>query len=393
MKKSIATTLLLILCLSIASAAALPEGCDVYAPCQQPEVKNALDYLNKVRLNPRLYTSSIGVDLSGVQSKNALTWNSQLAAVAQKKAQDMATRNYFGNVDPEGCGINYLINKGGYTLQDSYLKQKDANYFESITATFKDGAEAIKYLIKDGGASNQHAGHRRLLLGIDEFYSDCSEVGIGMYYNANSTYKYYWCIIVAKHGKTSNNQPNNNKPNNNKPDNGKVDNGQDSEQMAAANYLNQIRKNPAAFSQEMGISLSGIASRQTLNWNSQLAAAAQKKAQDMADRGYFAHVDPDGYGMNHFINQAGYTLPPDFLRSKSDNYFESLSAGTKTAKETIKNLIYDGGADHSSAGHRRHLLGIDNFWANCTDIGVGLGYNPNSPYKYYWCVLVAKHNF
>ncbi|MCQ2250145.1 MAG: CAP domain-containing protein [Bacteroidales bacterium] len=385
MKKTFITALVLMLCIGTAAMAAIPESTGVETPYQQNEAKKAFDFINNVRQHPSLYTSQTGVDLSGVKSKPALAWNNQLAQAAQKKAQDMATRNYFGNVDPDGYGMNYHINKAGYTLESGYLSKKDANYFESITATFQDGAEAVKYLIKDGGASNQHAGHRRLLLGIDDFYSDCTDIGIGVYYNPNSTYKYYWCILVAKHGKTSNPSPNNNR------DKGLADNG--TEQQAAANYLNKIRQNPAAFSQEMGVSLSGIAARQNLNWNPQLAAAAQRKAQDMADRGYFAHVDPDGYGMNFYINKAGYTLTQDFLRNKADNYFESISAGTKTGQETIKNLIYDGGANNANAGHRIHLLGIDNFWANCTDIGVGMGYNPNSPYKYYWCVLVAKHNF
>jgi len=49
--------------------------------------------------------------------------------------------------------------------------------------------------------------------------------------------------------------------------------------------------------------------------------AAQIKAEDMAKRNYMAHVDPDGYGMNHFINKAGYKLIPAFMKSNSANNF------------------------------------------------------------------------
>ncbi len=386
MKKAFVVAMMLMLCMSAVSAADISDIQYAMHPNQEAEARKAFDLINNARRNPSQYTSQTGVDLSGIKSRAPLAWNNQLAQAAQKKAQDMATRNYFGQTDPDGHGINYYINQAGYSLNADYLAKNDANYFGCITATFKDGAEAAKYLIKDGNASNQQAGNRRLLLGIDDFYSDCTDIGVAVYYNPNSTYKYYWCIIVAKHGQADN-KPNN-KPNDNKPND-----NTSSELKLAASYLNQIRQNPAAYSNEIGISLAGITARPQLNWNNQLAAAAQKKAQDMADRGYLGHVDPDGYGMNYFINQAGYTLIPDFLRSKSANNFESICGGTKTAKETIKCLLYDMGANNSSAGHRIHLLGIDNFWANCTDIGVGMGYNPNSPYKYYWCVLVAKHNF
>lgn len=44
----------------------------------------------------------------------------------------------------------------------------------------------------------------------------------------------------------------------------------------------------------------------TLSVNPLLVAAAQAKADDMAAKGYFAHVTPDGYQPWHFIQEAGY---------------------------------------------------------------------------------------
>lgn len=44
----------------------------------------------------------------------------------------------------------------------------------------------------------------------------------------------------------------------------------------------------------------------TLETNALLAAAAQMKANDMAEKGYFAHVTPDGKQPWHFLSEVGY---------------------------------------------------------------------------------------
>ncbi len=163
------------------------------------------------------------------------------------------------------------------------------------------------------------------------------------------------------------------------------------ELQEALDFLNNVRANPNAYSNEIGVSLIDIDPMHPLKWNVNLAAAAQRKAQDMADRNYFAHVDPDGYGMNYFIQNAGYQLISDFLRENASNNFESLSAGSETPKKSIIDLIIDEGV--VGYGHRKHLLAIDDFWKPCYDIGIGWGYNANSTYKTYCCVLIAKHNW
>lgn len=167
----------------------------------------------------------------------------------------------------------------------------------------------------------------------------------------------------------------------------------DKEIVDAFTYLNQIRNNPSAFSEEIGVDLSSVKALASLNWNDTLAKVAQQKANDMVERGYFSHVDPDGYGLNYFISKAGYKLVDSWTSEISKNYFESLSAGRTEGKTAISGLIYDGGADNDNAGHRQHLLGISGFWSNCTDIGIGHAYGENSKYKHYWVVVVAKHSW
>ncbi len=163
--------------------------------------------------------------------------------------------------------------------------------------------------------------------------------------------------------------------------------------LDAFNYLNEIRENPAGFSAEIGVSLSYVKSRDNLAWNEMLAEAAEKKASDMARRGYFAHVDPDGYGMNYHINQAGYELRADWINPKSNNFFESIyyEYGIKEAGEgirAVKSLILD--KNTNPPGHRNHLLGIEDFWADCRDCGIGIMRTGNEVYV---SVLIAKHDF
>ena len=173
--------------------------------------------------------------------------------------------------------------------------------------------------------------------------------------------------------------------------NGTVDKNSYTEAPKAYNLINDIRKNPSAYSSKMGVDLSGVQARSALTWNDALAKVAQDKAEDMAKNNYFSHTDLNGYGVNYFMYEAGYDIPESWRKNKSDNYFENIAAGNSTAEATVKQLVYDSGADNSSAGHRASLLGISNWCSNCTDIGIGYAYNAKSTYKYYWSIIIAKH--
>lgn len=163
------------------------------------------------------------------------------------------------------------------------------------------------------------------------------------------------------------------------------------EAQKAFEYLNEVRQNPSAFSEEIGVDISYVQPTPKLEWNNELAHAAEMKALDMAKRNYFGHVDPEGYGMNYWIVRAGYKLPEDWIKNKSINNFESIQAGLSDGKEIIQSLVLDEGTN--PPGHRNHLLGIDSFWSNCTDIGIGIASNSDSEYRFYTCILIAKHDF
>ena len=105
-----------------------------------------------------------------------------------------------------------------------------------------------------------------------------------------------------------------------------------------------------------------------------------------------SHVDPEGYGMNYFINKSGYKLNAEWLEEKNENYFESLTANTYSGIESIKVLVTD--KNVPSLGHRNHLLGLDTWNSTLTDIGIGFSRRESgSTYKTYTCVIIAKHDW
>jgi uncharacterized protein YkwD len=153
-------------------------------------------------------------------------------------------------------------------------------------------------------------------------------------------------------------------------------------------YLNQVRKEPDKFGKEIGINLDDAKARPALKWNDILAKVAEEKALDMANRDYFSHTTPEGLGVNVQIHEAGYTLPKDWVKKKDQNFFESISAGNTTGIKAIQSLIVD--KDLPAALHRKHLLGMTDFYAGCTDIGIGFARRPQSKFQTYMSIIIAR---
>lgn len=161
----------------------------------------------------------------------------------------------------------------------------------------------------------------------------------------------------------------------------------------AFQYLNQIRTNPEKFQDRFPFLSQHKIRKTALTWNEQLAKVAETKALDMANRKYFAHVDPEGYGMNYYIHKGGYQLNKDWLKNKRSNNFESLAYGLKDGESTINTLIIDKGIP--GLGHRKHLLGIEDWNSSLTDIGIGFArIDRNAGYtETYVCIIIAKHDW
>jgi uncharacterized protein YkwD len=115
------------------------------------------------------------------------------------------------------------------------------------------------------------------------------------------------------------------------------------------------------------------------------------KAEDMARRGYFDHVDPDGRGINILLHQAGYTLEAKWIEKPSENYFESLGVNYPDARKSVFELIKDAGVNPPF--HRYHLLGHEDFYKTCTDGAIAFVRAQGAPYKTYMVVIIAKQKW
>ncbi len=180
--------------------------------------------------------------------------------------------------------------------------------------------------------------------------------------------------------------------------------------------LNKVRQNPELYYRELSFPKALHVTKTALVWNDKLAKVAEWKASDMAKNNYFAHVDGKGYGMDYYINKAGYTVNPVLLKDKTSNSFESIYSesgyniglgnsvpGYEMAGTTaIKSLIID--SQSQTLGHRNHLLGIGNIYAAYKDIGIGFAIKytsdsvskgnsaiTGSGYSIYVSVVIANH--
>jgi uncharacterized protein YkwD len=163
------------------------------------EARKAFMYLNAIRNNAGAYSKDLKFLKSTKITPSSLIWNDTLAAVAEAKAWDMAQLNYFSHTDKKGYGINYALFKAGYPVDPLWLKPKKANYFESIAAGNHTGEQFIVLLLEDKGVPS--LGHRKHLLGSDEWNSTLTEIGIGyVKAPAGADYAYYCSIVIAKRG-------------------------------------------------------------------------------------------------------------------------------------------------------------------------------------------------
>lgn len=129
---------------------------------------------------------------------------------------------------------------------------------------------------------------------------------------------------------------------------------------------------------------SDLQQRTVFTANELLMVVAQAKVNDMAERNYFHHTDPDGFGANHFILKAGYPLPPEYSRSDNGNNVECLAGGQPSAEDVFNTWLH-------SPHHRSALLGEIDFYRAQNEFGIGYIYQPvNTKYHHYWCVLTAR---
>ena len=95
-------------------------------------------------------------------------------------------------------------------------------------------------------------------------------------------------------------------------------------------------------------------------YNETLAQLARAHSQDMIDRDFFEHENPDGDNIDARVSAAGI---------RWSRVAENIAAGQRTPEEVVEAWM-------NSPGHRANILG------QCRELGVGLALG--GPYGYYW---------
>ena len=112
-----------------------------------------------------------------------------------------------------------------------------------------------------------------------------------------------------------------------------------------------------------------------------LEAGASKRAWGLANGEPFLHTDSQGRHANGIARAFGCNLPATY--SDDANYVESLCAGSADAQVMFDSLAR---SDH----HRVHLFGEVDFYRVQYHCGVGMAYNPESAYGWYWVAWIAR---
>jgi serralysin len=163
------------------------------------------------------------------------------------------------------------------------------------------------------------------------------------------------------------------------------------EEQELIELMQRARRDPAAegarLNQAYGLSLNfaGYAKRPPLSPNGFLATAAKKHSDDMATRGFYGHVNPDGDNANGRVLDAGYALNDYFGTNRTINLTENIGKGTGAAPGnllTTAQSVHDAfmiDANVTGTKHRQMILGNGQF-AKYREVGPGYLHRAPSDY-------------
>ena len=124
----------------------------------------------------------------------------------------------------------------------------------------------------------------------------------------------------------------------------------------------------------------GRQQREFFSCNQALVRAADARAHDLAQNGYFAHCDLQGVCPNTYARNAGCKLPSDY--SANGNNIEALIGGVANPVQVIDALS-------KSNAHSDLIFGRNSFFVKQHAVGIGFVADPNSKYKFYYSILFA----
>lgn len=124
------------------------------------------------------------------QQRDTLIADETLMKVALEKAQDMAKRDYYGHVSPDGKGANTLVREAGYELPDNYSQSLSGNNIESIM----NSTDSPDFVWQ---AWINSPGHKMHVLGEHPEFERQTHYGIGYAENLNSVHQHFWVLITC----------------------------------------------------------------------------------------------------------------------------------------------------------------------------------------------------
>lgn len=137
------------------------------------------------RLNSDEMTLFKRIAANAEQQRDGMALDPVLCIVARKRAADMAKRNYFGHINPDGDGANSLVRRAGYVLPSYYDSSRSGNNIESIGMSTGSPQSIVTLWLRSSG-------HRPHILGELDFYQQQSAIGVGVFRSpAPPHYRYY----------------------------------------------------------------------------------------------------------------------------------------------------------------------------------------------------------
>ena len=124
------------------------------------------------------------------QERSTMTLDPILCLVARQRAADMARRNYFGHINPDGHGANFLISREGYLLPASYDASRSGNNIESLGMSTGRPREILSLWL---GSS----AHRLHVMGELDFFQQQTSAGVGIARSPRPPYYKYYVFLSA----------------------------------------------------------------------------------------------------------------------------------------------------------------------------------------------------
>ena len=149
----------------------------------------------------------------------------------------------------------------------------------------------------------------------------------------------------------------------------------DEQVLEVFNLVNEFRTgNEAFYLNEDNSTKTDLSGQlQKLILDDDLCKAANIRSKEIVQS--FSHTRLDGTSC--------FTVLKDLSISYSA-VGENIAAGNKSGRNTFIQWKEDD-EDYNGQGHRRNMLG-----KNFTRIGIAYTYDPDSKYKYYWTMILAK---